>query len=156
MEKFCYFNTCLVQITDKNLYSKKLLLWGWSVKPCWFQWHNSFTPDGSSFPLRGLLLFPLQPLLLTVCALSMTVAAISHILFILGVQCTPLSPFLNVGSAAVRLRAVCLLVCCLGYKRERRKQEARIEEKPHHREGGSQYWVNNKDSFPVVNLTNQR
>lgn len=45
-----------------------------------------------------------------------------------------MSSFLNVGSAAVNLRGVCQSagVCGLGYKIERRKQEVRIEEKPHH------------------------
>lgn len=72
-------------------------------------------------------------LVLTVCALSVTVAAISHILFILGAS---LHTFVLISKCRVICSqpggclSVCLLVCGLGYKRKRREQEV-TKEKPH-------------------------
>ena len=123
----CYLNVLFPSSSWMKIVSKSLSLQGWSLKLCRFQWHNSFTTDGSGFPLRGLLSFPLQPssLLSAHWAWGSLLSVTFYWFWVL--RFTPLSSFLNVGSAAVDLRTVrqsagvcvCVCVCGLGYERKK-------------------------------------
>lgn len=137
----------------KSIEIKHLLLWNWSMNILWFQqpfyskltWLSSEKPPLISSPAH----------VLTVCALSVTVAAISHILFILGsslhtfvliskcrVSCSQLE-----GGLSVYWRAV------LGTNRGNKKLGWRPNLISRHMQRGC--WANNK-SYPAINLTIQR
>lgn len=112
---------------------------------------NSFTTDGSGFPPRGLLSFPLQPSS-SLCAQRVWRSPLSVTFYLFLVLCwTPLSSFLHVQSAADKLRAVYQApsVCVVLDTKE--KGGNFVMGQWH---GGSIYLVNIR-SYPVVNLKNQ-
>lgn len=126
------------------------------MEPCWFQWHSSFTTDGSGFSLRKAPLISSAAFVLTVCALSVTVAAISHILFILG---APLHTFVLISKCGVScsqpegfLSVSWCVVSGIKGKGWSKKLGKRRNLIITCRQGGSQCWVNIK-SYPLINLT---